>query len=520
MPPRANRKNTFTRAAAYLRRSRDDGHGETTEEVLERQRRAVNMAAAEEGLVIKQYYTEVVSGASIADRPKMQELLEDLRAGKWDVVLVVEISRLSRGDGSDQAVISNAFRLTDTKVLCDLRLYDLSRRDDLDLFESKLQSSRMEYKSITARLQRGVRASIAEGYSGGGTVPYGLALSGPSRRRVYVPGEDFENLKLIFSYPHVATNPTWSGLSELLHDLGIPSPFGFERWSRTTLKGLFCNPAYCGRAVWGATVTESSLGEHFEEVRARVRSENPIDVEAKWERFFDEEWLREGYELMRKRRPPRGGSLGNPLVGLIVCSKCGANMEYASDGGSGKAYYKHSARSTRKIGCNCKSTPREPLMRALLTALEQDASAEAVQSRINGAETRKAAVEISLRKIEEELARTEKSQMRAYDRLERGIIGEKMFEQIEKRLEGTLERLRNNAKLARAELAAYERPPAAVEKEKSVRIKDAIAALKDERLAASDVNAALRQVVRRVEYANKAKMGSHDQDIELTVVLL
>ena len=167
------------RVCRYLRKSRDDGEGESLQETLARHMRITEAMAADRGWGIDETYEEVVSGASIGDRPEMMRLIADMRDGRWDVVVVVDVSRLSRGDGSDQSRISNVFRLTGTKCLSDYRIYDLDNADDLELFERKLQSSRDEYKSITKRLRRGVDATVAEGYSAGGIEPYGLRRTGP-----------------------------------------------------------------------------------------------------------------------------------------------------------------------------------------------------------------------------------------------------------------------------------------------------------------------------------------------------
>ena len=291
------------RTCAYLRRSRDDGRNESLEEVLERQRKIVEAAAADAGVKIAKTFMEVVSGASISERPRMRELLAEVAEGRWDIVCVPEISRLSRGDGSDQAIICNALRLTGTKVLCDWRTYDLARREDLELFETKLQSSRSEYRSITHRLQRGTWSTVKEGYSQGGTAPYGLARTGRPGHKVYERGPEFENLQLIMDYPERAANPTWSGLQRLLHDMGIPSPKGKEWWSITTLRRIYTVDAYYGIASYGATETVSKLGESFEEVRFRRPSERAFSTKARWEPFFD----RERVERSLRSRKGAGG---------------------------------------------------------------------------------------------------------------------------------------------------------------------------------------------------------------------
>ena len=53
--------------------------------------------------VTKTYY-EVVSGESIAARPEIQKLLEEVNAGLYAGVLVVDLERLARGNSADQDV--------------------------------------------------------------------------------------------------------------------------------------------------------------------------------------------------------------------------------------------------------------------------------------------------------------------------------------------------------------------------------------------------------------------------------
>lgn len=77
--------------AIYLRKSRKDldlealGEGET----LARHRTALIELADKKGLKITRIYEEMVSGESIADRPQMQQLLDDVCDGIYAGVLVI-----------------------------------------------------------------------------------------------------------------------------------------------------------------------------------------------------------------------------------------------------------------------------------------------------------------------------------------------------------------------------------------------------------------------------------------------
>ena len=149
----------------YLRKSRIDleaeanGQGDT----LARHRADLLKLARKRGLNITGCYEEVRSGESIAERPEMQRLLNDVEAGRWTGVLVMEVERLARGNTTDQGVVADTFKYSDTKIVTPNKVYDPGDEFDEEYFEFGLFMSRREYKTINRRLQRGRRASLSEG---------------------------------------------------------------------------------------------------------------------------------------------------------------------------------------------------------------------------------------------------------------------------------------------------------------------------------------------------------------------
>lgn len=69
-------------------------------------------------------YKEIVSGESIAARPQMQKLLNDVTEGMYDGVLVMEIERLARGNTIDQGIVAQAFKDSNTKIITPIKVYD------------------------------------------------------------------------------------------------------------------------------------------------------------------------------------------------------------------------------------------------------------------------------------------------------------------------------------------------------------------------------------------------------------
>jgi hypothetical protein len=142
----------------YLRKSRIDleaeanGQGDT----LARHRAALLKLAQKRGFNITGCYEEVRSGESIAARPEMQRLLNDVEDGRWAGVLVMEVERLARGNTTDQGIVADTFKYSDTKIVTPNKIYDPGDEFDEEYFEHLLDeireiraSERKFYQKIT-----------------------------------------------------------------------------------------------------------------------------------------------------------------------------------------------------------------------------------------------------------------------------------------------------------------------------------------------------------------------------------
>lgn len=163
----------------YLRKSRADieaeAHGEG--ETLARHEKLLLEVAKRGHYNITQIYREIVSGETIAARPVVQKLLQEVEDGKWEGVLVVEVERLARGDTIDQGVMAQAFKYSGTKIITPLKVYDPANEFDEEYFEFGLFMSRREYKTINRRLVRGRNASAKEGKWVSGLRLTGMSVS-------------------------------------------------------------------------------------------------------------------------------------------------------------------------------------------------------------------------------------------------------------------------------------------------------------------------------------------------------
>ena len=161
--------------AVYLRKSRADleaearGEGET----LARHEHTLLELARARKLSVIGTYRELVSGDTISDRPEMRRLLSAVERGEYDAVLCMDIDRLGRGDGSDQAVILKTFKYSNTIIITPYKTYDPRAESDEEFLEYAQFMARGEYKRIKRRMWAGGVGSAKEGKWQSPKAPFG-----------------------------------------------------------------------------------------------------------------------------------------------------------------------------------------------------------------------------------------------------------------------------------------------------------------------------------------------------------
>ena len=502
-----------TRVCAYLRKSRDDGYGETVDETLARHRKVVDSMASALGVEIADYYTEVVSGESIEDRPQMIRLLNDLKARRWDLCVVVEISRLSRGDGSDRQTIVNAFRLTKTQVLSEFRRYDLDNPDDLDQFESKLESSRREYKAIVARLQRGIKRSVMDGWYLS-MAPYGYDKVRLGRKQcTLAPNADADNVRMM--YGMACDGASVGEIRRRLHELGVRSPKGREMWSKSTIRTLLANPLYYGMVRWGYRREEDYLKDDFGcGTRTVLAKEEDVTlVEGRHEGLVTKEVFDRADACLHRERPKQPRlPLSNPLAGILVCGKCGCAMTRRPIAKRGTAYFLHPEWSFECEGC--KSARAEDVMRVLVETLERDVAHYEFAITDAGLAREREKQEALVKEMERALADAKERRIENFDRLERNVISEDMYRMSEERNVALIAELEESIERERGKLVN----PADFQT-MVVTSREVIRAMNDDSLTPEQQNRIIRELVSRIEYRNDAPRRTKEHDIRLDIFL-
>lgn len=183
--------------AIYLRKSRADleaeklGEGET----LARHKKILQELAVRKGFYIGEIYEEIESGETIAGRPQIQRLIEDCYKGKYKGILIVEVTRLSRGNQGDAQTILDCLKYSNRNngvlVITPTKTYDVAHsQEDEEYMEFELFMSRREYKMIQKRMDRGRKQAVVEGNFMGSYRPYGYDIVKTKTSRTLTPNAD------------------------------------------------------------------------------------------------------------------------------------------------------------------------------------------------------------------------------------------------------------------------------------------------------------------------------------------
>ncbi|MFH1140219.1 MAG: recombinase family protein [Chloroflexota bacterium] len=297
------------RAEGYVRDSSLDQRDGSGPDI---QRHNVQRFAESYGLVLGQrWYTEFVSGRSVAKRKEFHQFIEDARLDLYDVLLVDHTSRFGRNQAECIRYKGEMQRLGKTVVFVSQGIISGSDRDFL---AERINETLDEQYS--RNLSRYVRAGKAEKAAQGhalGHAPIGYKTArSPSGRGAYmVPDERTMPVLLALLREYVGGRHSFKTLAQHLNAQGYRTSRG-NPFTESSVNQVLTNPFYIGKFYY-------HYGKEDEEIREGVH-QVPEEVSTLWDRCQEvkAEKARAGHPS-----PPSRRHRVYPLTGVLVCDGCG-----------------------------------------------------------------------------------------------------------------------------------------------------------------------------------------------------
>lgn len=490
--------------AIYLRKSRADmeaeklGEGET----LARHKKILTDLAARKGLYIGGIYQELVSGDTIDARPEIQRLISDCYAGKYKGILIVEVTRLSRGSQGDAQTIMDCLRYSNMNngilVITPTKTYDIAHsQEDEEYMEFELFMSRREYKMIQKRMERGRRQAVVEGNFMGTYRPYGYNIVKTKTGRTLVPNEEEAPIiKQIFNWT-VKDNLTTFEIAKRLTAMGAPTYHGDTIWSKESVRDYLGNPVYTGRVKWNTRMTvKTMVNGELKSTRPRYQSDQFMLYDGKHKKhaLVDDETFKLAQEKFYKDKTRSNLKLKNPLAGLIFCKDCGRAITYQPYGKTRVDRYIHKPNT---YGCKVKSAIAKDVIAAVTHGLKM--YIEDFEMKVDKTpDVDENSIELQIELMRKELRKIEKKKAKLFDSWENEDITNNEF--VERKAI-------HNQRIEILEKQIMELEYAIPEKEEYqdilLKLSDAFIAIRDEELNIEDKNHYLKKIIKRIEFSRE-----------------
>jgi site-specific DNA recombinase len=386
--------NGRVRIAIYMRISTDEEHQPFS--LGAQAERLDSYVRSQDGWEVVRRFTDQMSGSTVA-RPQLQRALAEARLGRFDLLLVYRVDRLSR------SVRGLA------QVLEDLDQANVVFRSATEPFDTGSPAGRMmvqmlgvfaefERATIIDRVIAGMERKAARGGWLGGTIPFGYRRN--PETDTLEPEESEAPLVPVLYDLYVNKRLGCRAVANWLNERGHRTREG-RNWSHMTTMTVLRNETYLGRVNFRGKVYAATHPPLIEESTFNA-------VEA----LLTER----GENYSRRRSNPSNYLLG----GLLTCAHCGSKFIGTAARGNRYQYRYYTCHRRNRYGvkgCPSERLPAEELDQAILAAmLEAYSDSDLVTKALVEARGRAtaaipqlkeqlAAVETDIRKTEESLER-------------------------------------------------------------------------------------------------------------------
>ena len=490
----------------YLRKSRSDDPLLSVEEVLAKHE-AILDEWCEKNLGAKvpeeNKYREVVSGETIADRPKMQEILKKMESPKIKGIIIVEVQRLSRGDLEDAGRIIKLFRYTNTLAVTPQKAYDIRDEYDRDAFERELKRGN-EYLEYTKKIMsRGRLLSVSQGNYIGSEPPYGYdkiwVMEGKRKCPTLAINEDEANVVRMIFDMYVNKDMGRPSIAKRLDSLGIKPPRG-ERWSPHALKDLLENVHYLGKVKWNwrKTVTVVEDGE-IKKTAPKSKIGEYLVYDGKHPAIISDELFNAALEKQgRNHRTKPDTKVRNPFASLLYC-QCGRAMRLCT--------YKHHGGEPRLTcndhsNCHTGSCTYADFENYMIDVLKQCIADFEIRVKTDNSDSIKLHEKL-LKDLEKKMQALEAKEIAQWEAQANPDPSQRMPAHVFAILNEKL--LKEKDEVKEAMCNARKSMPEPVNYQETLqRFTDALNALLDPERSAEDKNRLLKDCIERIDY-NRAK---------------
>ena len=336
-----NTQKKIWNATLYLRLSRDDGDKEESGSITGQRELLRDYISQHPEL--REYAIRIDDGfsGSTFERPGFQKMIEDVKSGRTDCIIVKDLSRFGRNYLDAGEYIEKIFPFLGVRFIAINDNYDSlgekKSSDDL-IIPFKNLINEAYCRDISMKIRSQLEIKRKNGQFLGSFAAFGYLKDEQDKNKLVVDQYAADIVRDIFKWKLEGISP--QDIADALNKLGVLSPMEYKRslgmkyttsfktsakaaWSAGTVIRILKNPIYTGVLIQGKETTPSYK---VHKRIAKDKSEWTV-IEDSHEAIISEIDFDSVQKVLKcdTRRSPDDKAVGL-FSGMLFCGDCGASM--------------------------------------------------------------------------------------------------------------------------------------------------------------------------------------------------
>lgn len=378
------------KAAIYVRLSKEDGDvsdaSKAESNSISNQKELIKdfLKDKQDIVIVSERVDDGYSGVNF-ERPAFQLMLEDIKQGKVDCVVVKDLSRFGRNYIESGRYIEKIFPMLGVRFIAINDNYDSltgkSQTDEIVIpFKNLINDAYCRDISIKIRSHLDVKRRKGE-FIGSFTI-YGYAKDEHDHNKIVI--DDYAAGVVRDIYQWKISGMSQQRIADKLNDMGVLSPAEYKKscgikysanlqtkkqaiWSAVAITRILTNESYTGTLIQGKVTTPN-----YKVKKTVIKDEEDwVVIPNAFEAIITKEQFDMVQEILKKdtRVAPDKKSV-YLFSGIAVCGDCGRQMSRKVSTVSGKKYVYYMCSANKKEGvCSSHRIREDELEKAVVTYL-------------------------------------------------------------------------------------------------------------------------------------------------------
>lgn len=437
------------KAAAYTRLSKEDiergkGTKDESNSIKNQKQLILDFAEGKDDIEIVSILEDDGYTGTDYDRPAFQQMLDDIRAGIVNCVIVKDLSRFGREYINAGKYIDRLFPYYGVRLIAINDNIDTITGNNSDGFNIMIKNLMNDNycRDISIKIRSQLQVKRKNGEFIGAFAPYGYEKSEEDKNKLVIDPYAAGVVRDIFSWKLEGVNP--DGICRRLIEHGVLSPMEYKRskgqpfktsfktnemaqWTSVAVRRILTNPVYTGTLVQGVRTRpnykiKTVVVKDKEDWAVFENAHEPIITQ----KMFD--LVQRLLELDTRTSQNLDHVL--PLSGLVICGDCKGSMVRKTTSSNGKKFAYYICGNNKKTKqCSSHQISEKKLEEGVLKLLQEHIRMVSELSDCLQAIQNKPMLNFNLQKIEERMATVDaeidhyrRMKASAYEDCQEGII--------------------------------------------------------------------------------------------------